>query len=110
MSDKTSKSNRTKAIRYEPMLVAGVTWKDSTSYRQGCTDETDATAFETVVGGCRIIITIGHIYYPGQWIFHCFELGLKEMELPIGIDEQKAAELAYAVCKKKVDKLHEAFS
>lgn len=90
------------------LLAAGVAWKDFTSYSQGRKERTP-TAFETTIAGCRISITCAHIYYPGEWIFNCHELGFAQRQLHV-TDAQSAAEKAVGICRDYVQKLHSAFS
>ena len=44
-------------------------WKDTTSYSRGA--EHRPTTWTAHAGGLRITVTSSHVYYPGQWVFHC---------------------------------------
>ena len=90
------------------LLAAGATWKDVTIYSRNDTERVP-TIFETEIGGCRISIVIGHIYYPNIWIMNCYELNIKEMVLQC-VTAEEASHLALFHCKNKIQKLHDAFS
>lgn len=90
------------------LLTAGATWKDATSYSRMDTERVP-TVFETEIGGCRISVIVGHIYYPNTWIMTCYELSIKEKTLKC-VTAEAAAQLAIFHCKEKVQKLHDAFS
>ena len=90
------------------LLAAGSVWKDCTTYSRDAKEKIP-TAFETTIGGCRISITCGHIYYPGEFIFHCHKLGFDTKPLNV-TDAQSAAEKAFGICRTTVQKLNEAFS
>jgi len=110
MKKETLNLERTKAMQYEPLLAAGVLWKDSTSYSRNADKDTIATAYATKIGDCKITITKGHIHYRPEWIFHCYELGFDTQQLPTGISTEMAAGLAIRMCKEKVARLHDAFN
>ena len=44
-------------------------WMDTTTYSRGQTTRVP-TAFSAVCGPVRMVVTCGHINYPGQWIGH----------------------------------------
>jgi hypothetical protein len=50
-------------------------WTDCTTYRQG-DKERIPTTFEVESGMLRIVVTNGHIHYKGQWVMHCYRLGI----------------------------------
>lgn len=48
-------------------------WKDVTSYSRGHTDRVPTT-FAAQCGPMRLVVTSGHIHYPGKWVAHAFPL------------------------------------
>lgn len=62
-------------------------WIDSTSYSQSDLEK-KPTCWSLKTKSLRIIITCGHIYYKGEWIMHCFDLGIKEMSLFVKTKEE----------------------
>lgn len=84
----------------ENPTVGNIVWKDCTSYSRNDKDKIP-TAFETRVGELRISIVCNHVWYKGEWIFSCHELGLKEKHLG-KMTPQVAADMAYLFCKNKV--------
>ena len=90
------------------LLAAGAVWKDCTSYSRDAKEKIP-TAFETTIADCRIYITCGHIYAPGEFVFSCYKLGFDTMALNVP-DAQSAATKAVGICRKYVQKLNEAFS
>jgi hypothetical protein len=48
-------------------------WKDITSHSRSATDRTPTT-FEKRCGPMRLVVTSGHIHYPGRWVAHGFPL------------------------------------
>lgn len=90
------------------LTAHGAVWEDITTYSRGV-EERVPTIFETNVGGCRITIVVGHIYYPNTWIMFCKELNISEKLLP-GVTAYEAAQYAIFHCKEKVENMHKAFS
>jgi|GEM_PF-5786958 len=67
-------------------------WKDCTSYSRGDEKRTPNT-FEAKVGPLLIVVTNGHIYYPGKWITHCLPIyEMKPLKAVTCEDAQKEAE------------------
>lgn len=89
------------------LLTTGAIWRDATSYSRNDTERVP-TIFETEIGGCRISVIVGHIYYPNTWIMNCYELNIKEKTLKC-VTAESAAQLAIFHCKEKVQKMHDAF-
>lgn len=54
-------------------FIVGMEWKDATSYIRGQVDRTPDT-FSAQCGPMRLVVTSGHIYYPGKWVAHAFPL------------------------------------
>ncbi len=48
-------------------------WKDITSHSRSVTYRTPTT-FEKRCGPMRLVVTSGHIHYPGKWVAHGFPL------------------------------------
>jgi hypothetical protein len=74
-------------------------WKDSTSYSQGQKDR-KPTAHTIRTEGLTITVTKGHIYYPGVWIMHCHQVGMKEIELGTETEEESKIEAVRLVKSK----------
>lgn len=45
-------------------------WKDATSYSRD-DKERLPTTFAATSGPLKLVVTSGHIYYPGRWVGHC---------------------------------------
>lgn len=90
------------------LSASGATWKNVQSYSRNDTERVP-TIFETEIGGYRISIIVGHIYYPNTWIMNCYELGFKEKQLKC-VTAEDAAQLAIYHCKEKIQKLYDAFN
>lgn len=53
------------------------TWVDSTSYSRDDKERVPNTWTLTLPETkLRITVTKGHVYSPGKWVMHCFELGI----------------------------------
>jgi len=48
-------------------------WKDITTFSRGQADRTPTT-FEKRCGPMRLVVTSGHVHYPGRWVAHGFPL------------------------------------
>ena len=48
-------------------------WKDTTNYSRGQVVRTPTT-FSAQCGPMRLVVTSGHIHYPGKWVAHGFPL------------------------------------
>ena len=88
--------------------AAGVVWSDITTYSKS-DKERIPNVFSTMIGDVRISIVCGHIYYPEQWIFNCYSLGIKEEVLKDVTHAHLAAHAAIRLCKKKVMKWADTF-
>ena len=86
-----------------------IEWFDSTSYSRGDRGKKEPTGFTWENGRLRITVTKGHIYYKGQWIMHCFTLGLREIDLHLSGDESptKAQDIALKVVRDQLKVLSE---
>jgi len=76
-------------------------WEDATTYSRGERGNIEPTAWKIMGKRLSIYITCNHSYYPGEWIMHCFSLGLKEIELGAK-DLKQAKELAIFMCLEVV--------
>lgn len=99
MAELTELQKQCIAFKENPM-VNNIVWKDCTSYSRGDKDRIP-TAFEATVGEMRISIVCSHVWYKGEWIFNCHELGFKEKHLGV-MSPETAADMAYLFCKNKV--------
>ena len=78
-------------------------WEDATSYSRG--QEHIPTAWATTIGPevGRIFVTSSHRDYPGQWIMHCYRLGIDTLLLDDSPDTaQEAQAIALVVVRAKV--------
>jgi hypothetical protein len=84
-------------------------WKDCTNYSRN-DEERKPTSFELKFSSdLRITITNGHLYYKGQWIMHCFNVGIDTYPLNVKTQEE-AQEKAIATVRAKVKRWHDALS
>jgi hypothetical protein len=83
-------------------------WKDETNYSREDKNRVP-TLWTTDIGGLRIVVTCGHIYYKGIWIMHCHRIGIESKVLYVDTKE-KAQIKAIQIVKQKIDEWHKAFS
>ena len=70
-------------------------WQDTTSYSRGDTERTPTT-FSWCFDGLRIVVTCGHIHYPGIWILRCAAVGVDIKQMGSTTEaEAKADAMAY---------------
>jgi len=55
--------------------MKSITWEEE-SY-------SDSKCFEIKTGNISITITNGHIDNPGEWVMHCYDLGIKTHSLNV---------------------------
>ena len=67
-------------------------WKDITSYSRGQVDRTPTT-FSAQCGPMRLVVTSGHIHYPGRWVAHCFPIFENKV---LNVDSRVAAQVECA--------------
>lgn len=67
-------------------------WKDTTSYSRSDV-ERKPTTFSAQCGPMRLVVTSGHIRYPGRWVAHGFPL-FENKELKATTREEAQAETA----------------
>ena len=86
-------------------------WKDSTSYSRD-DKERVPTAWTTNTSELSITIVKAHIYYPGQWVMHCFALSMDtiKMKIPDTATTSQAQELAVKMVKDRLEKLLDSLS
>lgn len=87
-------------------------WKDVTRYSQSC-KEKKPSSWEIDIDGMKVYITLTHIYHPGQWVMHCRDLELREIELNVGTEEEakeKAIKIVYEKIKSTISELNKALS
>jgi hypothetical protein len=79
-------------------------WQDSTSYSRD-QKERIPSCWTAKAGSLKITVLNGHIYHPGEWVMHCFELGIdtKEMGLPKESTPEQAQEKAVAIVRQKLN-------
>ena len=76
-------------------------WKDCTTYSRN-DKERKPTTFEISHGGLRICVTNGHIHYRGQWVMHCYALGIDTLPIPTGLTKEQAQNEALCIVGKKL--------
>ncbi len=81
------------------------TWEDATSYSRN--GDRTPTAFRIKISRDVVItITHGHIYHPGEWVFHCrpwfdtYPLDLSGLE-----NQDEAKSRAIALVRAKINAL-----
>lgn len=81
-------------------------WTDATSYSRG-DNERKQSAWELKLPSLRIWVGNKHKDYPGEFIMHCFELGIDTMRLNLKADCQidLVKEKAWRICKTKAEKI-----
>jgi hypothetical protein len=75
-------------------------WTDATTYSRDQVDKKQ-TAWELKLPSLRIWISNGHRDYPGEFILHCFALGLNthRLNLKADCDIEKVKEKAVKICR-----------
>jgi hypothetical protein len=81
-------------------------WKDCTTYSQG-DKERIPHSFEVISGDLRISITSGHIHYKGQWVMHCYKLGIDTKPLAVGITREQAQAQACKIVENRLAELQQ---
>jgi len=84
-----------------------IEWKDTTNYSRD-DKERIPTAFAATLGDLRIVVTSGHIYYRGQWIMHCFKVGVDTLPLNV-VSLEEAKNKALEIVKSKITKWYNYF-
>lgn len=87
-------------------MNVNMNWKDTTSYSRD-NKERKPTTWTTEIGGLRITVTSGHIYYPDKWVMHCFECGMDTVPLD-AVSAETAQRMAVERVREKVRVWHEA--
>lgn len=75
-------------------------WKDCTSYSRD-DKERVPTSYAAEHGTLRVVITCGHIYYPGKWVLHCRALSIDTMQIP-ATDLSSAQSIALSIVDKRI--------
>lgn len=75
-------------------------WKDATNYSRD-QKERKQTAWELKLPSLRIWIGCGHRNYPGEFVMHCFELGVDthRLNLKADTDIEIVKEKALKICR-----------
>ena len=94
--------------KYGKFTARGFEWTDSTSYSRNAPEQIP-TMFNAQIGELKITITNGHVHYRGEFIFHCFNIGLESVRLPGATNHTEAAEMAFDACRAKVEAMYKAF-
>ena len=89
-------------------IAANLRWEDCTTYSRN-DKERIPTTFDVGVDGVRVVITCGHTHHRPAWVFHCYLIGFDTCFLGAGMTAKEAAEMAIAMCRKRVQRLHDSF-
>jgi len=81
-------------------------WKDCTSYSRDNKERIPTTFELKFPSGLRITITKDHIYYKGDWVMHCKNVGIDTHPLNVKTQEE-AQTKAIGIVKAKVGKWHD---
>jgi hypothetical protein len=54
-------------------------WKDETSYSRG-DKERVPTTFAAICGPLKLVVTSGHVHYPGRWVARCHLFDTKPLK------------------------------
>lgn len=83
-------------------------WKDATSYSRGQRGSIEPTAWETTIGKCRIWISKGHRYYPGEWVMNAWGVHVEEKRLGDDtLDLETVKGMALRVARRKARSISE---
>ena len=64
-------------------------WKDVTTYDR-YDKERIPTCFSTSIGDLIITVVSSHIYHKGEWVMHCYNIGINTLPLNVKtLDEAK---------------------
>lgn len=87
-----------------------IEWKDDTSYPRGERGKHPPTTFGVQSGAVRLVVTCGHINYPGEWIMHGYGIGIDTEPLGIPGDDPAGKAMAEAerVAMRRVQRLQRA--
>lgn len=81
-------------------------WEDTTSYSRDKPRIQTAWSLK-LSRDCVVIITKGHIYYPGEWVFHCRPwFDTHPLRIPADASPEEAQSAALAKVRGKVAELH----
>ena len=75
-------------------------WKDATNYKRD--KERVQTSWELKLGRLRIWIGNSHMYNPGVFTMHCFQLGFDTIDLKVPADKLESAKIkAIKICLER---------
>ena len=79
-------------------------WKDSTTYSRG-QKERIPTSWTTKTESLSITVTKGHLYYKGEWVMHCFAVGMDtvQMKIPADSTPEQAQNRAIEMVKRRLN-------
>lgn len=63
-----------------------IKWRDTTTYSRD-DKERNPTMYSIKYGHLDICITCGHIYHRGEWVLHCFSIGIDTQPITTFIDK-----------------------
>jgi len=81
-------------------------WKDATTYSRD-NKERKQTAWELTLPSLRIWVSKGHKNHPGEFVMHCFALGIESKRLNLKEDAniEDVKEKAIKICKMVANKV-----
>lgn len=85
-------------------------WKDATTYtrQQPGKPAQQQTAWELNTGHVRIWISNAHRYYPGEWVYVCYNVGVsdaKPLDLKDDVSPETAQKRAVAWVGARLEKM-----
>lgn len=81
-------------------------WKDVTTYSRG-DKERKPTTWEIKGGSLKIDVTCGYIHRKGEWIMHCFAVGIDTYHLKYAETKEQAQEAALRMVRTKIQSMLE---
>ena len=82
-----------------------IEWTDTTSYSQGQRGKKTPTCWSWQSERLRITVTCGHIYVPGQWVMHCYPLGIDTLKLIDVVTKEHAQQKAIHIVKGHLNEM-----
>lgn len=81
--------------------MSALIWQDISTYSRGDTVR-KPTTWQTHAGFLRIVVTSGHIHYPGRWVMHCHKLGIDSDPFPESVTTAEQAQRAAVKAVQKI--------
>ena len=84
-------------------------WTDVTSYSRS-DKERKPTSWQLDAGPLAVTVVFNHRDRPGEWCFHCYDLGMDTESLPGVSTEQEAKSKALTVIGLRLSRLLDTLS